>query len=136
MIHPFTAILIGLLFLSLLFILFWPKKGIIDRWVRGRLNSQRILLEDALKYLYDCEYKNKISTLNSVAGNMNISGDESTKTLTRLEKMGLISFGEGAIKLTDRYGLLLKGAFFGADSSSPLTNVDTNKYWVMLTASY
>ncbi|MCP3928967.1 MAG: metal-dependent transcriptional regulator [Bacteroidetes bacterium] len=101
MIHPFTAILIGLLFLSLLFILFWPKKGIIDRWVRGRLNSQRILLEDALKYLYDCEYKNKISTLNSVAGNMNISGDESTKTLTRLEKMGLISFGEGAIKLTD-----------------------------------
>ena len=42
----------------------------------------------------------------------------------------------GALKLSDRYGLLLKGAFFGADSSSPLTNVDTNKFWVMLTASY
>jgi hypothetical protein len=42
----------------------------------------------------------------------------------------------GALKLSDRYGLLLKGAFFSADSSSPLTNVDTNKYWVMLTASY
>jgi len=42
----------------------------------------------------------------------------------------------GALKLTDRYGLLLKGAFFGADSSSPLTNVDTSKFWVMLTASY
>jgi len=42
----------------------------------------------------------------------------------------------GAIKLTDRYGLLLKGALFSADSSSPLTNVDTNKFWVMLTASY
>ncbi len=42
----------------------------------------------------------------------------------------------GALKLTDRYGLLLKGAFFGADSSSPLSNVDTNKFWVMLTASY
>jgi Alginate export len=39
-------------------------------------------------------------------------------------------------KLNDRYGLLLKGAFFSADSSSPLTNVDTSKFWVMLTASY
>ena len=42
----------------------------------------------------------------------------------------------GALKLTDRYGLLLKGAFFSADSSSPLSNVDTTKLWVQLTASY
>jgi hypothetical protein len=42
----------------------------------------------------------------------------------------------GALKLSDRYGLLLKAAFFGADSSSPLGVVDTNKFWVMLTASY
>ena len=39
-------------------------------------------------------------------------------------------------KLGERYGLLFKGAFFSADSASPLTNVDTNKFWVMLTASY
>ena len=39
-------------------------------------------------------------------------------------------------KLGDRYGLLFKGAFFSADSSSPLTKVDTNKFWIMLTASY
>jgi len=42
----------------------------------------------------------------------------------------------GALKLSDRYGLLLKAALFSADSSSPLANVDTNKFWVMLTASY
>ena len=39
-----------------------------------------------------------------------------------------------ALKLSDRYGLLLKGAFFSADSASTLT--DTDKLWVMLTASY
>jgi len=39
-------------------------------------------------------------------------------------------------KLGERYGLLFKGAFFSADSSSPLTKVDTNKFWIMLTASY
>lgn len=42
----------------------------------------------------------------------------------------------GALKLGERYSLLLKAAFFGADSSSPLANVDTNKFWIMLTASY
>ncbi len=39
-------------------------------------------------------------------------------------------------KLGERYGLLLKGAFFSHDSSSPLNKVDTNKFWIMLTASY
>jgi len=39
-------------------------------------------------------------------------------------------------KLGARYGLLFKGAFFSADSSSPLTATDTNKFWIMLTASY
>lgn len=54
---------------------------------------------------------------------------------------GSFSYGDeidvsGAYKFNDRYGLLLKAAFFSADSSSPLANVDTNKIWVMLTASY
>ena len=54
---------------------------------------------------------------------------------------GSFSYGDeldlsGAYKFNDRYGLLLKAAFFSTDSSSPLANVDTNKVWVMLTASY
>jgi len=40
-------------------------------------------------------------------------------------------------KLSDRYGLLLKAGLFNADSASPLsTGVDTNKFWVMLTANF
>lgn len=37
-------------------------------------------------------------------------------------------------KLGERYGLLLKAAFFSADSESSLA--DTDKFWIMLTASY
>ena len=40
----------------------------------------------------------------------------------------------GSRKLTDRYSLLLKGAFFSADSGAAVT--DTNKVWVMFTANY
>lgn len=39
-------------------------------------------------------------------------------------------------KLGARYGLLFKGAFFSADSSSPISATDTNKFWIMLTANY
>lgn len=42
----------------------------------------------------------------------------------------------GAYKLSDRYGLLLKAALFSVDSSSPLADDDTNKFWIMVTASY
>jgi acetyltransferase-like isoleucine patch superfamily enzyme len=39
-----------------------------------------------------------------------------------------------ARKLSSRYGLLFKGAFFSADSGATLT--DTDKFWLMLTANY
>ena len=40
-------------------------------------------------------------------------------------------------KLGERYGVLLKAAFFDADSGSPVSShVDTNKFWVMFTANY
>lgn len=38
-------------------------------------------------------------------------------------------------KLGDRYGLLLKAAFFDADAAAT-SFVDTNKFWIMLTANY
>ena len=38
-------------------------------------------------------------------------------------------------KLGDRYGLLLKAALFNADSAAT-SFVDTNKFWIMLTANY
>ena len=38
-------------------------------------------------------------------------------------------------KLGDRYGLLLKAAFFDANSAAT-SFVDTNKFWIMLTANY
>jgi hypothetical protein len=77
------------------------------------------------------------ATVKFKAGKWNLTGvyhDFSSET-------GSFDYGKefdlsAGRKLGERYGLLLKGAFFSADSSSPLTNVDTNKFWVMLTASY
>ena len=76
-------------------------------------------------------------TVKAKAGKWNLTGvyhDFSSETGSddygkELDISAGISLGKG-------YGLLLKGAFFSHDSSSPLNKVDTDKIWVMLTASY
>jgi hypothetical protein len=76
-------------------------------------------------------------TVKYKAGKWNLTGvyhDFASET-------GSIDYGDefdvsAGRSLGERYGVLFKGAFFSADSSSPLPNVDTNKFWIMLTASY
>jgi DtxR family transcriptional regulator, Mn-dependent transcriptional regulator len=80
---------------------FWPKKGLIAQFFRIKMMHDRVLLEDALKYLFDCEYKGFASDMNSVAGNLNITGDKAIILLGRLHKMGLTVMKNHAISLTD-----------------------------------
>jgi DtxR family Mn-dependent transcriptional regulator len=52
-------------------------------------------MEDALKHLYDCEYKKLVCTSQSIAGALSISADDATELLARLEGLSLIR-SEGA----------------------------------------
>lgn len=94
-----SSLLTSVTFLSLLAIMvvlgFWPKTGLFWKWQRGLRSTERVLLEDALKHLYDQEYKNFTCTLHSVSGTLAISGDQAARLMARLEAMGLIkSHGE------------------------------------------
>jgi hypothetical protein len=74
------------------------------------------------------------ATIKFKAGNWDLTGvyhDFSSET-------GSIDYGteldvSAGTKLGENYGLLLKAAFFSADT---LPYTDTNKFWIMLTASY
>ena len=98
---PFLALMTGLLASVLAAWLFWPNSGLWSRWKRASINTRRVLLEDALKHLYDCEYKSLPASLHSIAGNLNISGDQAAKLVERLESMGLIKSTTTRIELTD-----------------------------------
>jgi DtxR family Mn-dependent transcriptional regulator len=99
--NPGLALLIGVGVLLALALILWPKKGLFSLWRRSWLVTQRVLLEDALKFLFDCEYKNLLCGLNTIAGHLNISSDKATKLLDRLTSMGLISLDKDTIRLTD-----------------------------------
>lgn len=89
-VNPVTALAIGFGVLILSALLFWPTIGLASRLRKARRNSRRILIEDALKHLYDCEYKRVACTHQSLSGALGISGDDATPLLIELEEHGLL----------------------------------------------
>ncbi len=98
--NPLLAIILGLFFISFVLFIFWPVKGVLPRLRKRRLSNKRVQIENALKHLHDYEYRGVKSTLDSIAGNLSISGDNTAKLLTLLEKMGLVFIDEESVKLT------------------------------------
>ncbi len=58
---------------------------------RSRRQSERVLIEDALKHLHDFEYRGIPCTLESIAGTLTISSDDAAQLIKQLEAMVLIT---------------------------------------------
>jgi DtxR family Mn-dependent transcriptional regulator len=78
---------------------------LIGRYWRDRRSGswrRRAPLEDALKHLYDREYRGHVGTVESLAGVLGVSLDFATELLTRLETEGLVELVASKPRLTDR----------------------------------
>jgi len=91
MTDPLITLLIGSGIILLGVVSFFPQKGLVARMKRSKTISKKVLIEDALKHLYNCEYNGVGCTLNSVAGKLSISEDEATGLIAKLEDMGMLS---------------------------------------------
>lgn len=79
----------------------WPNKGLYSKFKKASKNSKRVLLEDALKHIYDYESHNLITTLNSIAGNLNVSVDKASKIVSNLKSMKLVKLDNQTLSLTE-----------------------------------
>jgi DtxR family Mn-dependent transcriptional regulator len=100
-INPAWALMIGVGLLLVLGLIFWPKLGLLSFWTKFRSITRRVLVEDALKFLFDCEYKNIFCGISGVAGHLNISEDKAARLLERLSSIGLITVHDDTFSLTD-----------------------------------
>ncbi len=98
--EPLMFLIIGTFVILILMLMFYPDKGIISVWKKSRYANKKVLIEDALKYLYNCEYNNTNCTLNGIAGNLSISADDATDIISKLESMGLVSAKKNELSLT------------------------------------
>lgn len=80
--------------------LFWPDKGLFWRWQQARPMTRRVLIEDALKHLHDCEYHGRVPTVQSIAGALHSSVNEVAGLLTEMQAHELITFEGDRPELT------------------------------------
>ena len=96
MAEPIANLIYVALTILIIGFIFWPESGLLWKLKRSLRNTQRVRIEDALKHLYDQEYKALTCTLQSISGSLSISGEKTANLMTRLEGLGLVkSHGDG-----------------------------------------
>lgn len=98
--EPLTLLLIGFAIILLIYVLVKPENGLITLLIKNKNANQKTLLEDALKFIYNCEYNNINCTLNSIAGNLGISADVAAGIVAKLQNMGLLQVDRDYLALT------------------------------------
>lgn len=99
--HPLVILLIASALIGIAVLVFWPNRGLFWQWKRAFRNTERVLIEDSLKHLYDCEYKQIPCTLQSLSGALSIRSERTAKLAARLEALGLIRSAGKGLSLTD-----------------------------------
>ncbi len=100
-IQPFSRLIAGLVIIIVLVWFFWPARGGMALISHISRNNKRVRLEDALKFIFDCEYNRSDCSVSSLAGHLNISIDKSGQLADRLVAMELAVVKGQTVSLTD-----------------------------------
>jgi len=101
MVNPAQALLVFALLVAALALVLWPKWGVYARFARVALLTERVRLEDALKHVYTWEEAGRVTTLESLAGRLEVSRARAATLLQRLTDLGLIRSGDEGPKLSE-----------------------------------
>ena len=107
-VDPLVALVVAVALGVVTVLLLWPTRGLLWRGLRAMRATERVLMEDALKHLFDCEYKGSSCNLNSVAGALAVTGNRAAELIERLLERELIAPADGGYVLTPagrRYAL-------------------------------
>lgn len=100
MVDPLAALVVAFVISLAAAFLFWPQSGTYWRVQRVRRQGGRVVLEDALKHLYNFEYRNQSASVESLGGALEVSQNEAADLLVRAEERGLVTSEGGVIHLT------------------------------------
>ena len=97
-----AAVLFGTIGLLLAIVLvFLPDHGLIARMRKQGERSRKVLLEDALKQIYDCEHKGTTCTVKHIAGAIGGTQNDAAKIITVLQGKNLATVRREYVYLTD-----------------------------------
>ena len=100
MIEPMEALLGAAVILGCGWFLFRPGSGFFWRWRQARRLTERVLTEDLLKHVHNCEYQQQIATVESLSGALGIPRGRASDLLVRAGVGGLTVSDGGSVRLT------------------------------------
>lgn len=100
MVDPLVSLVVVLLALVLAVVLLWPGTGLAWRWRRGLAAQDRVEVEDALKHIWDGEYRQRPATLESLAGALGLTGRAAADLVDRLGRLDLLDHEDDTLRLT------------------------------------
>ncbi len=106
--HPAVNLTVAVVVLAVAYLVWRPKAGWWWRWQQLRSQPERVLIEDALKHLYNCQESSSAGSVASLAGALEISRNRASELAQQLEYRSLMSTEPTGWQLTDegrRYAL-------------------------------
>lgn len=100
MTDPLVLLVAVFAVLGLAVLLFWPTVGLAWRWRRGAAATDRVEVEDALKHVWDGEYRQRPASLESLAGALGLSGRAAAELVDRLGRLDLLQHDDAGLRLT------------------------------------
>jgi len=100
MIDPLIALLIGTGVIVVSVLVFWPQTGLIWRIQERRELTEKVLIEDTLKYIFKCERNQKSATLESLAGVLSTSLGRTSEILAITQARGMLEMSANRFSLT------------------------------------
>lgn len=96
---PLIALLVGIALLGVGLLLFWPRGGLIGYMRRSQQMSERVLREDALKQIHKSERYGRQTTLESLAGSLQISMNQAADLVEDMQSNELLIMDGGDLRL-------------------------------------
>ena len=99
--HPAIMMVIGLVAVALLSLALRPGSGLMAGLKRKKNASEKELLEDALKYLFNAEYRDEAVSVLNLKNHLDINSDKVSALIDSLKKMAFVSANGDKLELTD-----------------------------------
>ncbi len=117
MVDPVVALAVFAGLVGVCALIVWPRSGLLARMARASRLTDRVLLEDALKHVYTCEAIGRGGTIESIAGQLEVSTGKAASLLSHLTEMELVRADDSGAHLTP------------AGKDSALRLVRTHRLW-------
>jgi len=101
MIDPLYALLIGIGVMVITGLVFWPQSGLVWKLQKRQELTEKVLIDDTLKYIFKCERNQKTATVESLAGALSTSLAQASEILALTQARGLLELSENSFSLTD-----------------------------------